>query len=82
MRAESADGGRIGVVRVDFAIDADLPHPAGDQLGVLGPEVEDQDAVEMNVAGGHGVSPLPWGKAGMAVKGAAFNRPGNWALPW
>ncbi len=27
----------------DLRVDVGLPHPAGDQLGVLGPEVDDQD---------------------------------------
>ena len=30
-------------VRHDLGVDAGLPHPAGDQLGVLGTEVDDQD---------------------------------------
>ena len=28
---------------VDFAIDLELPHPPGDELGVLGAEIQDQD---------------------------------------
>ncbi|MNG03998.1 hypothetical protein D3C84_871020 [compost metagenome] len=42
------------VERVQLAIHADLAHAAGDQLGVLGTEVEDQDAVGVNVRMGHG----------------------------
>src|SRR5690606_18061631 len=41
----------VHVERMQFAIHADLTHAAGDQLGVLGTEVEDQDAVGVNVEG-------------------------------
>jgi len=34
---------------MDFAVDADLSHPAGDQLGVLRTEVQDQDSVGVDV---------------------------------
>ena len=54
-----ADCRRFSVVGIDFAIDPDLAHPAGDQLGVLGTEVENENAVKMNVAGGHDCTPLP-----------------------
>ena len=30
---------------MDLTVDVGFPHPAGDQLGVLGAEVDDQDAV-------------------------------------
>ena len=33
------------VVRDDLGVDLRLTHPAGDQLGVLGPEVDDEDEV-------------------------------------
>ena len=36
----------------DLAVDVRLAHPPGDQLGVLGAEVDDQDGVEV---GGHAV---------------------------
>jgi len=32
---------------MDLAVDVGLPHPPGDQLGVLGSEVDDQDAIVM-----------------------------------
>ena len=32
-------------VRHDLGVDPRLAHPAGDQLGVLGPEVDDEDQV-------------------------------------
>jgi hypothetical protein len=41
---------------VQFAVHADFAHAAGDQLGVLGTEVEDQDAVSVNVEGHDSVS--------------------------
>lgn len=41
----------IHVERVQFAVHADFTHAAGNQLGVLGTEVEDQDAVSVNVEG-------------------------------
>src|ERR1700712_3104187 len=45
----------VHVERVQLAVHTDLTHAAGDQLGVLGTEVEDQDAVGVNVEG-HGNS--------------------------
>ena len=39
---------------VDLAVDAELAHAARDELRVLRPEVEDQDTVGVDVAGGHG----------------------------
>ncbi|MGH8308154.1 MAG: hypothetical protein ACRER0_07745 [Gammaproteobacteria bacterium] len=35
---------------MDFAEHANLAHPARDQLGPLGTEVQDQDAVGVNIA--------------------------------
>ncbi|CRM87606.1 hypothetical protein [Pseudomonas sp. 22 E 5] len=54
-RGEFADRFVIHVERVQFAVHADFTHAAGDQLGVLGTEVEDQNAVGVNVEG-HEVS--------------------------
>ncbi len=36
----------------DFTVHADFPHPAGDQLGVLGTEVQNQDALGMDILHG------------------------------
>ncbi|MCY1439086.1 hypothetical protein D9M71_553070 [compost metagenome] len=52
-RGEGADRLVTHVERVDLAVHADLAHAAGDQLGVLGTEIEDQDSVGVNVLG-HG----------------------------
>ena len=52
---EFADRFIVHVERMQFAVHADFTHAAGDQLGVLGTEVEDQDAVGVNVEG-HEVS--------------------------
>ncbi|KAF0806036.1 cytosine deaminase [Alcanivorax xiamenensis] len=41
-----------GVEGADLAVDADFAHAAGDQLGVLGAEVEDQDALGVDVLHG------------------------------
>ena len=38
----SSDLGRGDLVRDDLAVDVGLPHPAGDELRVLGSEVDDQ----------------------------------------
>ncbi len=54
-RCEFADRFVVHVERVQFAVHTDFTHAAGDQLGVLGTEVEDQDAVGVNVEG-HRVS--------------------------
>ncbi|MNN44943.1 hypothetical protein D3C81_1592530 [compost metagenome] len=53
-RGKGADGVVAHVERVDFAVHADLAHTAGDQLGVLGTEVQDQDPVSVNILMGHG----------------------------
>ena len=45
LRRERPDRGVIRGARHDLGIDAGLAHPPGDQLGVLGAEVEDQDAL-------------------------------------
>ena len=39
------------VERVQLAVHADFAHAAGDQLGVLGTEIQDQDTVGVNVEG-------------------------------
>jgi hypothetical protein len=44
----------LGLVeRMDLAIDAGLAHPAGDQLGHLAAEIDDQNALVVGF-GGHG----------------------------
>jgi len=54
-RRELADVGFVAVPGVDFAIDADFPDAAGDELGVLGTEVQDEDFLGMDVLhGGYG----------------------------
>ncbi len=55
--SEFADRFVVHVERMQFAVDPDFTHAAGDQLGVLGTEVEDQNAVGVNVEG-HGQSRL------------------------
>ena len=50
---EPADIGFRYVVGPEFAINTDFPHPARDQLGVLGSEIKDQDALGVNI--GHGL---------------------------
>ena len=50
-RGEFADRCVVHVERVQFAVNADFAHAASDQLGVLGTEVQDQDAVSVNVEG-------------------------------
>ena len=48
--AKLADIGGLDIPGPDFAVDTDFTDAACDELGVLGPEVEDQDAIGMNVA--------------------------------
>ncbi|MCY1456806.1 hypothetical protein D9M71_740500 [compost metagenome] len=55
-RGEFANRFIVHVERVQFAVHADFAHAAGDQLGVLGTEVEDQDAVSVNVEGHDSIS--------------------------
>jgi hypothetical protein len=66
-RREIAQRGEVHVVRVEFAVDASLAHAARDQLGVLRAEVEDQDAVGVDVG---------------RRRGDRLSRHGNSALPW
>ena len=47
---EHADLALLHVPGMDLAIDAGLAHAPRDQLGVLGTEIQDQDAVGMYVA--------------------------------
>src|SRR5690606_23049504 len=54
LRREGRDLGWVVVPGPDLAVDADLADAAGDQLGVLRAEVEDEDLVAMDV--GHGGS--------------------------
>ena len=55
-RVEFADRFIVHVERVQLAVHADLAHAAGNQLGVLGTEIEDQDAVSVNVEGHDSIS--------------------------
>ena len=48
-RREFPDEIIADVKGMQFAIDAHLPHPAGNELGVLGTEIENEDFV----VGGH-----------------------------
>ncbi|GMQ54354.1 hypothetical protein YSKK_22160 [Halopseudomonas aestusnigri] len=41
---------------MDLAVNTDLAHPTGNELGVLGTEVQNQDAVSVNIMQGHGIS--------------------------
>ena len=43
---------------MDLAVDAALAHASRDQLGVLGPEVEDQDPVRVDVGRSHAIDGL------------------------
>jgi hypothetical protein len=67
-RVEFADRFIVHVERVQFAVHADFAHAAGDQLGVLGTEIEDQDAVSVNVEGHDSISSVEIGNdAGLFV---------------
>ena len=50
-RGEFADRSVIHVERVQFAVNANFANATSDQLGVLGTEVQNQDAVGVNVEG-------------------------------
>jgi len=49
LRREALDLLRIDVARIDLGVHAEFTHAASDQLGVLGAEIEDQNAIVMNV---------------------------------
>ena len=53
-RSKSTNRCIIHIKGMQLAIHANLAHAAGDQLAVLGAEVEDQDTVGMNIGVGHG----------------------------
>ena len=40
---------RVMSTGVDFAVDLKLPHPPGNELGVLGAEIQDQDFLFMRI---------------------------------
>src|SRR5262249_2206673 len=66
---------------VDLAVDAELAHASGDELRVLRAEIEDQDAMRMNVgvrSGGRGVD----SGSGNARHRDRFRTPGSWVPPW
>ena len=63
-----------GVEGADFAVDADFAYAAGDQLGVLGAEVEDQDALGVNVLHGFFRSGPGLGRC-FKCKGRRVSRP-------
>src|SRR5690554_1391437 len=52
---EGADGLGLHVPGMNLAVDAYLPHPPGNQLGVLGTEIQNQDAVCVNIMLSHGM---------------------------
>ncbi|MNO91998.1 hypothetical protein D3C76_835590 [compost metagenome] len=60
-RVEFADRFIVHVERMQLAVHADFAHAAGDQLGVLGTEIEDQDAVSVNVEGHDSISSVEIG---------------------
>src|SRR4029077_12195280 len=76
--ATGAEGAHLGlgdVPGVDLAVHPELAHAARDQLGVLGTEVEDQNAVRMNVrVGGRGGID----RSGDARHGWIARTPGSW----
>ena len=57
--AASGELGRAGRVRDDFGVDVGLAHPAGDQLRVLGTEVDDQYRTLARVVSGNGRAQWP-----------------------
>lgn len=63
-----------GVEGADFAVDADFAYTAGDQLGVLGAEVEDQDALGVDVLHGFVRSGPALGRC-FKCKGRRVSRP-------
>src|SRR5690606_5939767 len=53
-RLEFTDGRFPHIKGIDFAVHADLADAPGDQLGVLGAKIENQDFLGVDVWGGHG----------------------------
>ena len=60
---ELGDPRRVDGAREDLAVDAVLTHPAGDELGELAAEIQDEDAV------GHGAAPGGSEKRGTLPEG-------------
>ena len=43
------DAGHRQIEGVNFAVDLEFPHPPGNELGILGAEVQDQDFFFMRI---------------------------------
>jgi hypothetical protein len=72
---------RLGhIPGADLAVDADFADPAGDELRVLGAEIQNQNPAGMNI--GHGVA--SWDS--LSMRGgrarARVSLPDSSALPW
>ena len=52
----AASSSAVIVCGHDLAVDVGLAHPPGDELGVLRPEVDDQDRLDARWASRHGLS--------------------------
>jgi hypothetical protein len=74
-RRKLADQRRIHVPGMQLAVDAGLAHAPGNELRVLGAEVEDQEAVGMNICWGHCGS-LKVGQAASPVCGRLLRAKG------
>ena len=58
-----ADGFQGRIAGQNLGVNVMLPHPAGDQLGILSAEIQNQNAF----LPGHGVPPVSWGQPPPAV---------------
>src|SRR4029077_14453351 len=79
--ATRAEGPYLGIAHVpgtDLAVDAELAHAPRDQLRVLRSEVEDQDAVRMNIRMHGGSRGSGVGRSGNTCHVSAFRTPGSW----
>ena len=48
-RSEGPPCSRVSIEVASFGVHIGFAHPAGDELGVLGAKIQDQDAVRVNV---------------------------------
>jgi hypothetical protein len=70
------------VPRVDLAVDAELADAPGDQLRVLRPEIEDQDALCMDIGLRRGGGWCIGCRSRSARHWKRVRTPGSWAPPW
>src|SRR5262249_5659980 len=79
-RTERAHVGVTEVPGMDLAIDTELADATRDQLGVLSAEIENQDAIGVDVCRRYGALARHCRHGSRSLE--RLRRCGNWAPPW